>query len=127
MPQPTAVRSCRRWLWLAAQREPWSPAIHVCFPPAFRAAARTVLLAAHRASSTAGAQSQRPGLRPRHPAQPAAQEPPSASAAGLALLPPELLHHVLRLAAYPVSAWRPRIQEGRMLGEIVQMRSFVFF
>ena len=38
----------RRWLWLAAQQQPWSPKRHGDFPPACHAAARTLVLAARR-------------------------------------------------------------------------------
>lgn len=78
---------CRRWLldhrwWLlhAARRYPWSPDTHLLFPPAFRAAARALLLAARRNR-------------------------------GLGCLPQGVLHSVLLLAAYPLSAWKPRMPE----------------
>ena len=71
-----ACHSCRRWLRRAARREPWSPATHADFPPAYRRAARALLLAARRHK-------------------------------GLGSLPQGALQHVLGLAAYPLSAWRP--------------------
>ncbi len=66
---------------------------HASFPPAFRQAARTLLLVAHRGASAAGKS--------------------SAGAAQLARLPRELLLVVLAHAAYPLSAWRPQMEGGR--------------
>lgn len=91
----------RRWLWKAAQREPWSPATHASFPPAFRAAARALLLVAQRGGSSA-------------------PTPASAAAAGLASLPTGGLQHVLRLAAYPLAAWKPQVEGGTVLEGIWQ-------
>lgn len=65
-------------------------------PPAFKAAARTLLLAAHRgagSSSTAG------GARTRRSA------PRQQATQALGALPPAVLQHVLGLAAAPVTAW----------------------
>ncbi|KAL4436554.1 hypothetical protein ABPG75_003693 [Micractinium tetrahymenae] len=69
-----------RWLWMAIQHPDWSPAQHSRYPPAFKAAARTLLLAAQRGS----------GQRP---------------AASLGSLPVEVLLAILGVAAYPLSAW----------------------
>ena len=49
-----SMRRCR-WLWRAALHEPWTPATHSQFPPAFRAAARTLLLVTHRGAAAAAA------------------------------------------------------------------------
>ena len=68
-------------------------------------------------------QPRRAGLRPRRTAQAAAPEPPSAAAVGVASLPQELLQRVLRLAAYLLSPWKPRIEDGRMLQDIRQLRN----
>lgn len=88
-----------RWLWLAARRKRWHPERHASFPPAFRDAARTLLLAAHRGA--------------RRPVPPT-----GGTAAGLALLgrlPAELLHRIIERAAYPLSRWRPAMEGGRWL------------
>jgi hypothetical protein len=53
----------------------WSPAHHRAWPEGFGTAAATVLLAAHRGRT------------------------------GLASLPPDVVLHILRLAAHPMSAW----------------------
>lgn len=39
-------------MWLALTRPPWRPVNHTRFPPAFRLAARQLLLAAHRLSAS---------------------------------------------------------------------------
>lgn len=79
-----------RWLWRAAQREPWDPDSHQGFPIGFRSAVRALLLVAHRGAA-AGAD--------------------GGAAAGLARLPPQLLHHVVGLAAYPLSRWQPTVED----------------
>lgn len=87
------LASSAKWLWHAAQRVPWSPASHASFPPAFRTAARALLLAAHRAHGRGGAPT-------------------------LGALPPALLLEVLACAAYPLSAWSPRMEGGKTLGAV---------
>ncbi|EFN55756.1 hypothetical protein CHLNCDRAFT_134110 [Chlorella variabilis] len=92
------VRGGGRYLWLAATRPAWSRSQHRSFPPAFHTAARTLLLAAHRAhapggSGTAGS---------RTPCSPASA-PPVPPALGC--LPEHVLDEILHLAAYPLSAW----------------------
>ncbi|PRW44441.1 leucyl phenylalanyl-tRNA-- transferase [Chlorella sorokiniana] len=82
---------CNKYLWLAIQRPDWSPAQHHRFPPAFRAAARGLLLSSHRwgsASAAAGAE-EAAGL---------------PSSAHLGALPRDVLLKVLCMAAYPLSA-----------------------
>ena len=78
------------------QHEPWTPAQHSAFPAAFRAAARTLLLVAHRGRS-ARSRNTRAG---------------HAGAALLGALPPGALLHVLAQAAYPLSAWKPALEGG---------------
>lgn len=82
-----ARKPSAKWLWLAAQRPPWSPASHAAFPPQFRDAARALLLAAHRSTGTAA----------------------------LGALPEPLMLRILGQAAYPVSAWRPSMDTRRTL------------
>lgn len=87
------VARCR-WLWFAVQRSAWTLEQHASFPPAFRAAARTFMLAAHRHSSGGGL--------------PAAQQAATAAAARhhpLGTLPQAVLENIVGLAAYPLSAW----------------------
>lgn len=107
---------CCRWLWRAALHEPWSTATHSSFPPAFKAAARSLLLAANR-SRTAAARaaaacrsrrSQR--LRDRTAAAAGSHEGVSP----LGTLPPGVLLHVLGLSAYPLSAWKPEPDGGSL-------------
>ena len=93
------LTSSGKWLWLAAQRVPWSPASHASFPPAFREAARALLLAAHRSASGAAPQ-------------------PPGSAASLGTLPQPLLLGILGQAAYPLSAWCPSMDTGSILDEL---------
>ena len=145
-------------MWLAATKPAWAPAEHCRFPPAFQQAARTLLLAAYRASAGApaspppstaacSAAPSRPyaltvegalqrlkldhalvymGLPPLRavraaleirpaetaPWRAAKQPPPQqqdqgqeaaevSNPAGLGSLPPELIHRILELAAYP--------------------------
>ena len=91
------LNGSRKWLWLVAQRPPWSPANHGSFPPAFRAAGRTLLLAAHRSTAEVAG----PG-----------------GGASLGALPQPLLHAILARAAYPLSAWRPSIDTSSMLEQL---------
>lgn len=44
----TPIAAPCRWLALALEHPPWSPQQHARFPPSFRRAVATVLLAAHR-------------------------------------------------------------------------------
>ncbi|PRW57466.1 von Hippel-Lindau disease tumor suppressor,beta alpha domain [Chlorella sorokiniana] len=73
----------RRWLWMSYMRLAWEPATHRKFQPAFRAAARTLLLAAHRIS----------------------HQPERSTAAGLGALPQDVLLNIIGIAAYPTLAW----------------------
>lgn len=91
-----------RWLWLAAQRQPWSPELHASFPDSFKRAARTLLLVAHRGASLAEAD----------------DAASSSGAAQLARLPPGVLHTVLAHAAYGLSAWQPEMPAGRVLESV---------
>lgn len=77
---------------MAYSRPSWSAAEHRSYLPAFRAAVRTLLLAA------------RFGLRHQgcRGASPCAG---AVAAAALAVLPQELLHTIIGEAAYPLSAW----------------------
>ncbi|KAL4436553.1 hypothetical protein ABPG75_003692 [Micractinium tetrahymenae] len=83
-----------RWLWLAMQRPAWSPAEHARYAPAFRDATRCLLLTAHRLSKERSSRAGSSGARSI-----------SCPADLLAALPPDLVLHVLQLAAYPPSAW----------------------
>lgn len=74
---------------------PWSPATHARFPPAFQAAARTLLLAAQRGAALAATTSH------------AAATTSNVGTVGLSRLPPDALQRILGLAAYPLSAWDP--------------------
>ena len=60
----------------------WSPETHARWPPCFKGAAATLLLAAQRSSNTSG-----------------------ATGTQLGVLPADLLLRVLSAAAYPLSAW----------------------
>lgn len=77
------ARPCR-WLWAAYERPAWAPATHSRFPPAFRAAVRALLLAAHRCAAQAGGH---------------------GGGATLGQLPPDLLLQIAGAAASPYSAW----------------------
>lgn len=44
----------------------------------------------------------------------------SGGAAQLARLPPDVLHSILAQAAYPVSAWAPRMPSGQVLLEVAE-------
>lgn len=82
-----------RWLWLAAQQTAWSTANHHCFLPRFKRAARALLLACHRHASGRGAvvSSRTAGTAHKQ----------------LGALPPDVVQHILGLAAHPLSAWAP--------------------
>ena len=134
-----------RWLWLAAQRLPWSPEAHATFPPAFKEAARTLLLAAHRgatlaasdASGAAGAGDGAAAAGDRSAGSSDGAAGAGGSAAGgggsaagagdskagagalhLGCLPRELLHGILAHAAYPLSEWAPQMEDGSWLEEV---------
>lgn len=74
----------RSFLPLLAAGEKWSPERHAAFPPAFRRAARALLLASECGGLGDG------------------------SAGQDVRLPPEVLHRILRLATRPLSAWVPK-------------------
>ena len=74
---------------LAIEHPAWFPAEHHRFLPSFRAAVRTLLLALHRTSHTASG-----GAGGR-----------ASLGSLMASLPPDLLHHIISLAAYPLSTW----------------------
>ena len=109
----------RRWLWRAARAEPWSPATHARFPPAFSAAVQCLLLAAHR--GTQALSLRQPGVRVTRSKRQASAllrgsgQGQEAGAVLLALLGPELLASIIGLAAYPLSVWRPRTVERQHL------------
>ncbi|KAL4436508.1 hypothetical protein ABPG75_003647 [Micractinium tetrahymenae] len=103
-----------RWLWLAIQHPAWSPAQHHRFPPSFKAAVRTLLLAAHHLSrTTASIGGQQGGTRggrrsrqqPRGRRRTATVAAATGPAASMGSLPRELLLQVLGLAAHPLSSW----------------------
>lgn len=75
----------------------WSPATHHLWPPAFKAAARALLLALARDVGDAGSEGGDDG---------------SAAGANLACLPAPLLLRVLQLAAAPMSTWVGADGEG---------------
>ena len=82
-----------RWLWLAAQQTAWSTANHHCFLPRFKRAARAFLLACHRHASGRGAVVNSRAAGTAHKQ--------------LGALPPDVVQHILGLAAHPLSAWAP--------------------
>eukprot|EP00887_Chlorella_sp_A99_P005381 scaffold1.g5381.t1 len=94
------LRTDNVWLWRAALSTPWSPATHASlFPPAFKATARALLLAAHRSSHRCGGS-----------AAVVADAAQTAGAPGDAHpgeLPALLIMRIIAAAAYPLSAWRP--------------------
>ena len=106
-----------RRVLFAARDGSWSPATHRHWPAAFKAAARTLLLAANRSSANVGApssQDPRTARRQRRQAAAAAsgsQQPAAAPAGGhqagctLGALPAELLLRIVKAAAEPLSAW----------------------
>ena len=99
--RPALAAPPRRLLWLAIQRPTWSPAEHRRFPPAFQAAARALLLAAHRGAGmrsgggAAGASSRRRHMGPARP----------SGAQLLGTQPEEVVLYTLALAAYPLEEW----------------------
>lgn len=88
--------TCRSFLPLVAAGVEWCPEYHSHFPPAFRATACTLLLAneCHGLGGSRG---------------PSAAGEASAESAQRTRLPPEVLHHILRLAARPLHAWVPEL------------------
>lgn len=92
---------------MSSQMQQWSPAAHQHWPPEFKAAVPTLLLAARRGATV---QRQQDGMHagrrttPSRDAQKAAEQQPNL----LSLVPPEFLMDVIRLAAFPLSAWVPQ-------------------
>ncbi|KAI7837349.1 hypothetical protein COHA_008790 [Chlorella ohadii] len=84
-----------RLLWMLIEGEPWSPADHRYWPPAFKAAVRTLLLAHRR-----GAPVKRGLDAPT--AAPAAAE---LQATPLSPLPHTFVLAVIAAAAFPLNAW----------------------
>jgi hypothetical protein len=89
---------------MAANPVPWSPQQHARFPPAFRHAARALLLAAQRGGSSPAGQLGGAAAR-RQRRIPSYRLPSAAGTVGLAALPQELLLRIVGLAAYPRSSW----------------------
>lgn len=95
--------ACCRWLWQAAVHEPWTPTTNLHFPPAFKAAACALLLAAYHSRQQPAGMSGRVSL--------------------LQALPQELLLNVTAQAAYPLSVWKPVMKGGNLL-EIVDLQEY---
>jgi hypothetical protein len=87
----------RREVHLAITHPTWSRHQHHRFPPAFRAAARTLLLATQRASNASAASDNSSTVRGECGGSVVCEE--------LGRLPEGVLGHVLQLAAYPLSVW----------------------
>jgi hypothetical protein len=87
---------------MAVQRPAWAPAEHRRFLPAFQAAARTLLRAAHSGSAGRAAT----GCQQGRQLQQVGPEQPSLLRL-LGCLPQEVVLHIVGLAAYPLSAWAP--------------------
>jgi hypothetical protein len=85
---------------MAVQRPAWAPAEHRRFLPAFQAAARTLLRAAHSGSAGRAAT----GCQQGRQLQQVGPEQPSLLRL-LGCLPQEVVLHIVGLAAYPLSAW----------------------
>jgi hypothetical protein len=89
-PVPLHLTPTCRYLWMAACQAPWNPACHGRFPPAFQAAAQALMMSAHRLGSCAAGRS---------------EEGAATGPSTLGCLPDHILLEVVRLAAYPLSAW----------------------
>lgn len=87
-----------RILWMMIQGLPWTPADQQHFPPAFRAAARTLLLAHRRGSPTprggGGGQCAAP-----------ARLAPELQPNWLSLVPLEFVMAVIERMAWPLDPW----------------------
>ncbi|PRW45069.1 von Hippel-Lindau disease tumor suppressor beta alpha domain [Chlorella sorokiniana] len=89
-----------RLLAMLIKSEQWSPADHQHYPPAFRAAVRTLLLAHHRSGSAAAARHPTSGTKAARRATVETELCP------LSQLEPECLMAVVRhLAALPLAPW----------------------
>ncbi|GAB4815884.1 hypothetical protein N2152v2_002930 [Parachlorella kessleri] len=103
-----------RWLWLALGGEGWTFATHQQQPPMLKLAYQAVLLSAACSQKAQRVQAQGTDTSPHKLQRLAAAGSAtskastiSCSSAVLGCLPNELLLHVLRLAARPLSAWLP--------------------
>lgn len=103
-------------LLAVAQAGAWSKALHPHFPPDFKAAVRTLLLAAHcggravAAAVAAGGGGRRMGTRRRARL---ASSAATTGAAYLGRLEPEVELKIAAQAAFPLSAWDWRRCEER--------------
>ncbi|PRW32946.1 acylamide amidohydrolase [Chlorella sorokiniana] len=103
------------WVWVLAEGIPWTPRLHFLFPPAFRAAACTLLLVNHRGVPAASLgscssisqkrQQKKPNQRARAQQQQALQLPAAA------------VQRVLCLAAASLSSWLPPLPSCRLPAE----------
>ncbi|GAB4819707.1 hypothetical protein N2152v2_006753 [Parachlorella kessleri] len=115
-----------RYVFAALQQQPWTPAAHAAFPAVFQAAARALLLSARKLAQQA-APAESLGAQPMEECQSTdasgsssgssrlgtsctgcrgmVEAAPARPSPSLGELPPELLLHVLALAAYPLTAW----------------------
>lgn len=100
-PHFTLMPNPRRLLALAIEHPEWSPASHRRFPRSFRTAVPTLLLVAHCGGTCGTAAAEAEG------AVGSEQQVPADGAVGLAALPADLLHRIIGLAAYPLSALAP--------------------
>lgn len=80
-----------RLLWMLIAGLPWSPADHRYFPPAFKAAVRTLLLVHHRGTS---------GATPS-----GGTGAPTGLYGLFGPAPPEVVKAVIREAAFPLRPW----------------------
>lgn len=97
---PTNSRLPNRLLFVARGGAlDWTTSAHNNWPDRFKAATRALLLAAHRSARNSPRQYHGAG------SSKAACPATSAAATGLASPPHDLLLHVVRLAASPMSAW----------------------
>ncbi len=94
---------CR--LLLVARGQVWSPASHVNWPDAFKAAVRCLLLTANSKAGGGKGSVARRSERRRRGKAPRLAGAVAASSAGLHSLPQELLLKIVGLAAEPMSRW----------------------
>ena len=110
-PASLTHKTCRLLESLLAG-EAWSPEEHCCYPPAFRAAARTLALingTANRVNSISRVAGRRRLTQPAggggNPTGRQQQMVMGSQGRGWRYMPPELLQRIVGLVAAPLTAW----------------------
>ncbi len=118
---------CRAFLPLVAAGVVWCPNSHHAYLPDFRSAVRTMLLINNTwPRSDAAAKASRAKLDPRKRGRGTRRAVVNAlvqrqQLAGGMQLPPDVLEHILQLAASPITTWVPELRPFSVTGAQEQL------